>query len=67
MIGLGLEVEAFRKVIVWENSPLGARVSVDPIGQDGELGIFEDSAYFGSSRILLTLDLRVIDMSGSTF
>ena len=36
------------------NSPLGARVSVDHICQDCELEIF---------RILLTMDLRVMDMS----
>ena len=49
VIGLGLEVEASGKAIVWENSPLGAKVSVDQIGQDGELGIFGDSAHCGPS------------------
>ena len=28
LIGLGLEVEAFRKAIIWEISPLGSRVRV---------------------------------------
>ena len=36
------------------NSPLGTRVSVDKIFRDCELEIF---------KILLTVDLRVIDMS----
>ena len=36
------------------NSPLGTRVSVDQICRDYELEI---------SRILLSVDLRVIDMS----
>ena len=36
------------------NSPLGTRVSVDMISQDCELEI---------SKMLLTMDLRVMDMS----
>ena len=53
MKGLGLEVETLEKPL-YVNSPLGTRVSVDQIGQDCELKI---------SVILLTMDLRVIDMS----
>ena len=36
VISLGLEVEAFGKAIVWENSPLGYRVRVDQICRDCE-------------------------------
>ena len=36
VIGLGLEVKAFGKAIVWENSSLGSRVRVDLIGQNCE-------------------------------
>ena len=53
MKGLGLEVETLENSL-YVNSPLGTRVSVDQIGQDCELKI---------SGILLTMDLRVIDMS----
>ena len=55
VIGLGLEVEASGKAIVWENSPLGSRVRVGQIYRDCESEI---------SRILLMVDLRVVDMSG---
>ena len=50
---LGLEVETLEKPLHM-SSPLGTRVSVDMICRDCELEIF---------RILLTLDLRVMDMS----
>ena len=50
---LGLEVETLEKLL-HVSSPLGTRVSVDLICQDCELEI---------SRILLTMDLRVMDMS----
>ena len=50
---LGLEVETLEKSS-YVNSPLGTRVSVDQICQDYELEI---------SGILLTVDLRVMDMS----
>ena len=46
-------VETLEKPI-YESSPLGTRVSVDKICQDYELEI---------SRILLIMDLRVMDMS----
>ena len=36
VIGLGLEVMAFGKAIVRENSPLGSRVRVDKICWDCE-------------------------------
>ena len=36
VIGLGLEVEAFGKAIVWENSPLRSRVRVGKICRDCE-------------------------------
>ena len=49
---LGLEVETLEKSL-HVSSPLGIRVSVDLICQDCELEIFE---------ILLTVDLRVMDM-----
>ena len=55
MIGLGLEVEAFRKAIIWEISPLGSRVRVGQMCRDRELGI---------SVILLIVDLRVVDILG---
>ena len=55
VIGLGLEVEASRKVIVWENSSLGSRVRVGQIGRDRESEI---------SVIVLMVDLRVVDISG---
>ena len=48
VIGLGLEVEASGKAIVWENSPLGFRVRVGKICQDCESEI---------SGILLMVDL----------
>ena len=51
--GLGLEVEILEKPS-YVSSPLGTRVSVDMICWGGELEI---------SEILLTMDLRVIDMS----
>ena len=50
---LGLEVETLEKSL-YVISPLGTRVSVDMICQDCELEI---------SGILLTVDLRVMDMS----
>ena len=49
---LGLEVKTLEKLL-HVSSPLGTRVSVDLICQDCELDIF---------RILLTVDLRVMDM-----
>ena len=49
---LGLEVETFEKVL-YVNSPLGTRVSVNQICRDCDLEI---------SGILLTVDLRVMDM-----
>ena len=49
---LGLEVETLEKWYV--SSPLGTRVSVNMICRGCELEIF---------GILLTMDLRVIDMS----
>ena len=55
VIGLGLEVEASRKDIVWENSPLGSRVRVGQICRDCESEI---------SGILIVVDLRVVDISG---
>ena len=53
MKGLGLEVETLEKPW-YVNSSLGTRVSVDLICRGCELEI---------SGILLTVDLRVIDMS----
>ena len=50
---LGLEVETLEKPL-YVNSPVGTRVSVDKICRDCELEI---------SRVLLTMDLRVMDMS----
>ena len=50
---LGLEVETLEEPL-HVSSPLGTRVNVDKICRCCELEI---------SRILLTLDLRVIDMS----
>ena len=50
---LGLEVETLRKSL-YVSSPLGTKVTVDQICRDCELEI---------SRVLLTVDLRVIDMS----
>ena len=49
---LGLEVETLEKPL-YVNSPLGTRVNVDQICWDCELEI---------SKILLTVDLRVMDM-----
>ena len=57
MKNLGLEVETLEKPL-YVNSPLGTRVSVDQICRDCELEI---------SRILLTVDLRVMDMSEFDF
>ena len=54
---LGLEVETLEEPLHM-NSPLGTKVSVDKICQDCELEI---------SRILLTVDLRVMDMSEFDF
>ena len=51
--GLGLEVETLEKLL-YVSSPLGTRVSVDMICRGCELEI---------SGILLTVDLRVMDMS----
>ena len=53
MKGLGLEVKTLEKPM-YVSCPLGTRVSVDLICRDCELEIYE---------ILLTVDLRVIDMS----
>ena len=53
MEDLGLEVETLEEPL-HVSSPLGARVSVDQICRGCELEI---------SRILLTVDLRVMDMS----
>ena len=50
---LGLEVEILEKQL-YESSPLGTRVSVDLICRGCELDI---------SEILLTVDLRIVDMS----
>ena len=50
---LGFEVETLEKPL-YVSSPLGTRVSVDLIYRGCELEI---------SRILLTMDLRVMDMS----
>ena len=50
---LGLEVETLKKSL-YVNSPLGTRVSIDLICQECELDI---------SWILLTVDIRVMDMS----
>ena len=50
---MGLEVGTLEKPLN-VNSPLGTTVRVDKICRDCELEI---------SRILLTVDLRVIDMS----
>ena len=50
---MGLEVETLENPLK-VNSPLWTRVSVDQICQDCELEI---------SEILLTVDLRVMDMS----
>ena len=50
---LGLEVETLENPL-YVSSPLGTRVSVDLICQGYELEI---------SRIILTMDLRVMDMS----
>ena len=53
--GLGLEVETLeKKKLLYVNSSLGTRVRVDQICQDCELEIL---------GILLTVDLRVMDMS----
>ena len=53
VIGLGLEVKAFRKAIIWEISPLGSRVRVGQMCRDRESGILV---------ILLMVDLRVVDI-----
>ena len=53
MKDLGLEVETLEKPM-YVSSPLGTRVSVDQICRGCELEI---------SGIVLTVDLRVIDMS----
>ena len=45
---LGPEVETLEEPL-YVSSPLRARVSVDQICQDCELGIFEDSAHCGPS------------------
>ena len=54
VIGLGLEVEASRKAIVWENSSLGSTVRVGQMCRDCESE---------TSVILLIVDLRVVDTS----
>ena len=53
MEALGLEVKTLEKPL-YVNSPLGTRVSVNQICRDCELEI---------SRILLIMDLWVMDMS----
>ena len=53
VIGLGLEVEAFREMM--ENSSLGCRVRVGQMCRDSESGI---------SVILIMVDLRVVDILG---
>ena len=53
MKGLGLEVETLEKPL-HVSSPLGTKVRIDQICWDCELEI---------SRILLTVDLRVMDIS----
>ena len=53
VIGLGLEVEAFREMM--GDSSLGSRVRVGQIYRDRESGI---------SVILLMVDLRVVDILG---
>ena len=53
MKSLGSEVEILEKQL-YVNSPLGTRVSVDQIYRDCELEIL---------GILLTMDLRVMDIS----
>ena len=53
VIGLGLEVEAFREVM--GNSSLGCRLRVGQMCRDRESGI---------SVILLMVDLKVVDMLG---
>ena len=53
VISLGLEVEAFREMMV--NSSLGRRVRVGEMCRDRESGI---------SVILLMVDLRVVDALG---
>ena len=50
---MGLEVGTLEKSLN-VNSPLGTRVSVDQICRDCELEI---------SKVILTMDLRVMDMS----
>ena len=50
---MGLEVETLEKSL-YVNSPLGTRVSVNQICRDFELEIL---------GILLTVDLRVMDIS----
>ena len=50
---LGLKVETLEKPL-YVNSPMGTAVSIDKICRDCELEI---------SRILLTVDLRVMDIS----
>ena len=50
---MGLEVETLENPLK-VNSPLGTRVSIDQICRDCELEI---------SEILLTMDLRVMDIS----
>ena len=53
VIGLGLEVEAFREMM--ENSSLGCRVRVGQMCRDHESGI---------SMILLMVDHRVVNIMG---
>ena len=53
MKGLGLEVETLEEPL-YVSSPLGIRVRIDKICRDYELEI---------SGILLTVDLRVMDIS----
>ena len=53
MIGLGLEVEAFREMM--GNSSLGCRVKIGQMCRDRESGI---------SVILIMVDLRVLDILG---
>ena len=55
VISLGIEVEAFRKAIIGENSSLECRVRAGQMCRDRESGI---------SVILLMVDLMVVDVLG---
>ena len=53
MVGLGLEVEALEEAL-YVSSPLAIRAKIEMIYRDCELEI---------SRILVTVELRIMDMS----